>query len=30
MDFAWLVAVVVFFGGCDLATRLLANLQSED
>ncbi len=30
MDVAWLLAVFAFFGGCDMAIRLLAHLQSED
>ena len=30
MDFAWLLAVFAFFGGCDLAIRLLTHLHSED
>jgi hypothetical protein len=30
MDLAWLLAVFAFFGGCDLAVRLLAHLRLED
>ena len=30
MDLAWLIAIVAWFGGCGLATRLLASLQAED
>ena len=30
MDIAWLLAVVAFFGGCDLSIGLLARLRSED
>lgn len=30
MDLAWLIAVVAFFGGCEVAIRLVAHLQSED
>lgn len=30
MDMAWLLAIAAFYGGCGLAIRFMAYLQSED